>query len=503
MFYFYPKKLDIDVTKLDLNVYLNATDAKRKGINNGDVVVLHFKDGEIGAIAEYTDTLVEPGEIGIPFDIWDRFRFSQEEPIVVELLQQAESVKFIRKKIQGKKLTEQEAYAIVKDMVTHKLTPIEMTYFAASGYCPGFDKEELYYLTKAMVETGVILDFKDVGELVVDKHSIGGLPNKAVTPVLVPILIEMGFVVPNTFSRAITTPAGTGDVVEVLMNVSLDTKQMKRVVKEVGGMLAWGGAVNIAPADDILIQVEKPLHIESYEKFVMSIMAKKIAMGIKYLLIDIPYGRFAKVPEKDVPKVKELFEYIAKRFGIELVIYTRRSYGCDGRGVGPLLEARDVLRILERHPYRPIEVENIVLEMAALIGVLTKKYSDKYEALEEARRILETGLARERFWKIAKAQGTAVVISSESLTPSEYSETLLWEGKEGTVKEFNNRLIVEIARLLGAPADKLAGLYFEVFLGDKVSPKDKVVTLYSSAPLRIKLAKERLKGKLDKLIIVE
>ena len=503
MLYLYPKKLDIDPVGVDINVFIHEETAKRLGINKGDVVVLHFPDGEMGAVVEYTTSLVGPREIGVPAFVWKRFKFSETTPVMVELLQQASSMKYISKKLRGERLNYDEIYAIIKDIADYKLTPVELTYFAASSYCPGFDMQELLYITKAMVETGDKLSFDDLGDIVADKHSIGGIPNKAITPVLVPILINMGMIVPNTFSRAITTPAGTADVLEVLMPVTLTPNQIKATVETVGGCLAWGGALNIAPVDDIIIQVEKVLDIESYDKFVASIMAKKIAMGIKYLLIDVPYGPHAKVPKKDVKKVTDMFKAVADYFGIKLVVFARKTFGLDGKGVGPALEARDVLRILERHIERPIHTENVVLEMAAKLGVLSGLYNDEFEALEKARSILDTGQALETFWEIAKAQGADSVKRSTDIVLGSQKASVVWAGKKGEVVGFNPKKIVEVTRLLGAPADAGAGIYFEVFVGDEVGKADLVAHLYSSTSHRLELGLKRFEELKHQIILVE
>jgi len=480
--YAYPKKLDLDSNR----VLFNEEFAKLHGINRGDLVLLHFRDGEVGAIAEYTDTLVGKGEVGIPVKIWTKYNFSGTNMIVIENLHQSSSVELIRKKFQGEPLTESEIMRIIDDITHYRLTPIEMTYFAAAGYCPGFNKEEMYYLTKAMVETGDRLDFNYLGDLIVDKHSIGGVPNKAITPVLVPILAEMGFLVPNTFSRAITTPAGTGDIVETVMNVTLDVNEIKKTVEQTNAVLAWGGAIDLAPADDILIQVEKPLGVESYDKFVVSILAKKISMGVKYLLIDIPYGRFGKVSKEEASKVGDLFVELGAKFGVKVEPFLRESLGCDGYGVGPILEMRDVLKILERHSNRPLHIENIVLEMASRIGVLTGKFDDSKEALIEARHILDTKRALQKFWQIAKIQGVKDVATLSDLVPGAYSHVVSWEQSPGEIHAFNRDLIVEIARSLGTPVSKGAGLEFNVFVGDVVEKGRAFVTLYAETPYRLK-----------------
>ena len=166
------------------------------------------------------------------------------------------AINAIRRKLIGKKLTYREIFSIMDQIAKQRLGDVLTTYFAASGYSKGFTKEELYYLTKAMVETGEKLHFKGI---VADKHSIGGVPGTRTTLIVVPIVAAAGFIIPKSSSRAITTPDGTADDMEVLSPVTFSKDEIYKIVKKTNACIVWGGSFNIAPADDVLIQVEKPL----------------------------------------------------------------------------------------------------------------------------------------------------------------------------------------------------------------------------------------------------
>ena len=193
----------------------------------------------------------------------------------------------IRKKLIGKKLTYQEYYQIINQIVHGDIGPIITTYFAAAGFTKNFTHQELYYLTKAMVETGDKLKFSGI---VADKHSVGGVPGYRTTPVVVPIIAAAGLKMPKTSSRGITSPAGTADVMEVLTKVVFSPQKIKKMVEKVGACIVWGGTIHLAPADNELIEVGRALSFESYDKVVASVMAKKAAAGATHLVIDIPYG---------------------------------------------------------------------------------------------------------------------------------------------------------------------------------------------------------------------
>src|SRR3989344_715924 len=197
----------------------------------------------------------------------------------------------IRRKLVGNKLSYKEIFSIMDQISQNKLGDVLTTYFAASGFSKGFSDEEIFFLTKAMVETGQKLKFKGI---VADKHSIGGIPGTRTTMIVVPIIAASGFKIPKSSSRAITTPSGTADDMEVLAKVQFSKEKIYEIVKKTKGCIVWGGSFSVAPADDIIINVEKPLLFESYDKIVVSIMAKKIAFGSNHVVIDLPYGDSVK-----------------------------------------------------------------------------------------------------------------------------------------------------------------------------------------------------------------
>jgi len=274
---------------------------------------------------------------------------------MTDIEEQSLALEAIRKKLVGKKLTYRDIFAVMDEIAHNRLGDILTTYFAASGYSNGFTDEELYYLTKAMVETGEVLHFQGI---VADKHSIGGVPGTRTTLIVVPIIAAAGFTIPKSSSRAITTPDGTADDMEILSKIEFSKEKLYEIVKKTGGCIVWGGSVNIAPADDILINVEKPLLFESYDKIVVSIMAKKIAFGSNHVVIDIPFGKSVKVHTAEDAKIlKEKFLYIAKKFNIKLNALIHETEEPAGRGIGPALETRESLRVLEQSHLRPLDLE--------------------------------------------------------------------------------------------------------------------------------------------------
>ena len=407
----------------------------------------------------------------------------------------------IRKKLVGKRLTYKEIYAIMDQISEEKLGDVLTTYFAASGYSKGFTNQELFYLTKAMVETGEKLHFKGI---VADKHSIGGVPGTRTTPIVVSIVAAAGFKIPKSSSRAITTPDGTADDMEILAPVNLTRDQIYKVVEKTNGCVVWGGSFKLAPADDILIQVEKPLLFESYDKILVSIMAKKIAFGSNHVVIDLPYGEMVKVHNiKDAEVLKEKFMYLAKEFKIKIKVLIHKTDEPAGKGIGPVLEMRESLRVLQQKENRPLDLEIRSINLAGtLLDLCIKDSSKKFQ--EEVKKnygnsfgfateMLRSGKAFEKFKEIVKAQGGDPDLESEKLKPGKYSFQVKAE-KKGEIKNLNSKNITIIARILGAPGQKGAGIYLDTKLKDKVEKGDVLYTLYSESVYNLKEGKDSLKN---------
>ena len=154
------------------------------------------------------------------------------------------------------------------------------------------DRDEVFFLTRAMLDVGERLDWNE--SLVADKHCIGGIPGNRTSMLIVPIIATHGMLMPKTSSRAITSPAGTADTMEIFANVDLDISKLHDIVRKHRACLAWGGTTRLSPADDIMIAVERPLGIDSIGQMVASILSKKLSAGSTHLLIDIPVGPTAE-----------------------------------------------------------------------------------------------------------------------------------------------------------------------------------------------------------------
>lgn len=387
------------------------------------------------------------------------------------------AVKAIQKKLLGKELSYKEIFTVMDEIAHERLGDILTTYFVAAGFREGFSTEELYFLTKAMVDTGTRLHFDGI---VADKHSTGGLPGTRTTMIVVPIIAAAGFKIPKSSSRAITTPAGTADVMELLTNVTFSPKEITDIVNDIGACIVWGGKLGMAPADDIIIRVEEPLSFESFDKVIVSIMAKKVAAGTNHLVLDLPYGKTMKIRhKKDAQVIAQKFMRLGKHFDVEVVPYINHSYEPAGQGIGPYLEAIDVLKVLEGRKDRPMALEHKAITIAGiLLDSCYKTQGVTKNGAQEATEILKSGKALKKFLEIVKRQGGDEHVSSLSLRSPAFKIEIPY-AQSGTIKEINTFNLNSIAKVLGAPGDKYAGITLHHKIGDAVGKHDVSITCYS------------------------
>lgn len=415
--------------------------------------------------------------------------------------QTREALEAIRKKLLGQKLNYKEIYAIMDEIAKKNLGNVLTTYFAASGYSNGFNDQELYYLTKAMVETGERLTFQGI---VADKHSIGGVPGTRTTMIVVPIIAAAGFTIPKSSSRAITTPGGTADDMEVLAPVTFTKEKIYEIVEKTNGCIVWGGSFKIAPADDILIKVEAPLLFESYDKILVSIMAKKIAFGSNHVVIDLPYGTSVKVHRlMDAKVLAKKFENLAKRFDVKIKVLIHKTEEPAGRGIGPILETREAIRVLEQSKDKPLDLEIRSLHLAGTLLDLClidsptsfqKEIKETYgNGIGWATHILKEGKALVKMKEIIKAQGGNFHVTSHDLKPGHHHYNVT-APRHGTIKNINSKYLTVIAKILGAPKQKGAGIFLHKKIGEKVVKEDVLYTLYSENAYDLKEAKDSLKN---------
>lgn len=400
------------------------------------------------------------GDIGLPQPALHRLGVKPGDHAHVSIAPPAASLDAVRAKIRGEELTKEEIRAVVDDLAAHRYSDIEVAAFliATSSF---MTTGEVLALTSCMAAAGTQLQWNR--PVVVDKHCIGGIPGNRTTMIVTPIVAAHGLTMPKTSSRAITSPSGTADTMEVLARVDLSEDELRNVVERCNGCIAWGGHVNLSPADDVLISVERPLSIDTPEQMVASILSKKIAAGSTHLLIDMPMGPTAKIRSNiHAQSIRKLFEFVASRLGLVTEVIITDGAQPIGYGIGPALEARDVLAVLDGRPDAPSDLREKSIRLAGRLLERDPLLAGG-RGEQRARELLETGEARKALDRMIEAQGPPP-------RPAPIG-SLVFEApaaRDGVVSQIDCFRIARIARTAGAPSDPGAGIDLQKKLGDLV-----------------------------------
>ncbi len=404
---------------------------------------------------------------------WDTLQAKEGDRILISHPKPLDSLSYIRSKIYGNELKTLEIDQIINDLVKGQLSDIHLTMFLSGIAGNRLNKREILDLTRAMVQTGRRLHWSS--HLIVDKHCVGGLPGNRTTLIIVPIITAFGLMMPKTSSRAITSPSGTADTMEVFAPVNLDIKTMKKVVDRENGCIIWGGTMALSPADDLLIRIEHSMNLDSEGQMVASILSKKIAAGSTHVVIDVPIGPTAKVRSTQEAEIlKNHLKNIAADFSIELgVVFTDGTQPV-GRGIGPALEARDILSVLSCDPAAPQDLRERALTLAGYLLEYSPKVK-KGTGREIAETILNSGQALRKFEAICQAQGGLFTIP---IAP--FTQTIV-ATKTGTITLIDNRHLAQLAKLAGAPKSKSAGVELLTPLSTSVVKGQPLIIVHSES----------------------
>jgi thymidine phosphorylase len=245
---------------------------------------------------------------------------------------------------------------------------------------------------------------------------------------------------------------------EVLAKVELAIDDLRRVVGKHRGCLAWGGSARLSPADDILISVERPLGIDSQGQMVASILSEKLAAGSTDLLIDIPVGPSAKVRQMpEALRLRKLFEFVGDQLGLHLDVIATDGRQPIGRGIGPLLEARDVMQALQNDPQAPSDLRQKGLRLAGRVLEFSPDVRGG-QGFALAPDILDSGRALSKM--------NAIIAQSPR----------------------SNLQMARIARFAGAPMEKGSGVDLLKKLGDVVSKGEPLYRVYAKYPADFQFA---------------
>jgi thymidine phosphorylase len=428
------------------------------------------------------DALLAREEIGLSEAAFRDLGLPEGAPVEATHARAPESVERVRRKLRGEPLSRADFDAILADVCARRYAKPELSMFVLACALRHLDRAELIAFTEAMIACGSRLSFD--GRVIADKHCIGGIPGNRTTMIVVPILAALGLTVPKTSSRAITSSSGTADTMGVLAEVALSPQRIRDVVERTGACIAWGGALDLAPADDVLITVERPMGIDTEGQMIASILSKKKTAGATHALIDIPVGPSAKVRSRAKGEaLAERFRDVATAIGLAVEVVVTEASAPIGRGVGPRLEALDVLAVLERKPEAAVELREKSLYLAARLLECTGTVPDAggYRA---AQQTLDSGRALAKFEEIVAAQGR------REPPPAAPFRAEVGAKRDGRLHAIDCVEINAIAKLAGAPANPAAGLRVLRGVDDVVSRGEPLLEIHSQSRTQLEFARD-------------
>jgi thymidine phosphorylase len=469
---------------------------RSEGFTSRSSVLIRAKGRDaVATLFQVSSDIIGLDEAGLSEAAWTLLGIDEGDPVAVEHPPALVSFSDVRSRIFGNRLEERQFKGIVGDIAGRRYSPIETAAYLTSGSAFPMDEEEMAALTRVMVDVGERLTWSS--KQIVDKHCVGGLPGNRTTPIVVAIAAALGLTMPKTSSRAITSPAGTADTMETLAPVDLDIAQIRRVVELEGGCVVWGGAVSLSPADDLLIRVERVLDLDSEGQLVASVLSKKIAAGATHLVLDIPVGPTAKVRTVEAgQQLAATLSSVAGRFEIETSVVVSDGRQPVGVGIGPSLEAQDVLAVLRRTAGYPQDLQARACALAGAILELAGR-APKNTGAALAARTIESGSAWEKFQRICEAQG-----GLRAPPNAAHTRPLLAE-EDGNVVGVDNRKLARTAKLAGAPGSKAAGLQMHVKIGDRVDVGQPLFTVHAETRGELEYALAYVRANLDVVTVTD
>jgi thymidine phosphorylase len=439
------------------------------------VKVVRIGDGQsvLATLNVVTGPLLAVDEVGLSDTAWTNLHVCDGEVVTLAHSAPLDSLSLVRSKIYGRRLEADAFDAIIRDVAAGRYSDIYLASFITACAGGRLEHREIVDLTRSMIRAGERIQWD--APKVFDKHSVGGLPGNRTSLLVVPIVAVAGLTMPKTSSRGITSPSGTADTMETLAPVDLDLPAMRRVVEREGACLVWGGRARLSPADDVLIRVERPLDLDSPAQLVASVLSKKAAAGVTHVLVDLPVGPTAKVRSyADAERLSVQLRSVGGAIGMDVMPVLTHGAQPIGRGIGPALEARDALAVLQGSPEGPADLRERALLLA---GYLLEMGAVAPAGCGEgmARAILEDGRAWTKFQAICEAQGGMRVPPTAAFTKAVLAP------RSGHVHIVDNRRLGRVAKLAGAPHDPAAGLRLHVRLGEQVTRGQPLYTVHAAA----------------------
>lgn len=400
-------------------------------------------------------------------------------------------VDLIIKKRQNEALTKEEIEFIIQGFTEGTIPDYQMSAFAMAVCFNGMTVEERFYFTKAMVESGDILDLSSIDGITVDKHSTGGVGDTT-TLALGPLVASCGVKLAKMSGRGLGHTGGTLDKLESIpgFQIELSEEQFIDQVNRIG-IAIIGQTKDLVPADKKLYALRDVTGtVESIPLIASSIISKKLAAGAQTIVLDVKVGSGAFM--KDLNSARELAQAmvdIGKAFGRNISAVITNMDEPLGRAVGNSIEVIEAIETLKGNG--PNDFTELVLNLGAHILVNAKVESDFNQAIEMLKAKIASGEALEKMRELIAAQGgDPRVVDDYSLLPQAKYRYEVTANAEGYIKSIDALKVGNYAMLLGAGRktkddviDLGVGVMINRKVGDQVKTDTVIGEIHSNTPL--------------------
>ncbi len=375
-------------------------------------------------------------------------------------------------KLRGEELSGDQIHLLVRDIIAGRHPDAAIAEFLIAAD-RNLTEREIAALARARFEHAEKIVWDEV--IVADKHSLGGIPGSRITMIVVPLVAAHGLAIPKTSSRAITSAAGTADAMETIARIDLTAADVKRVVAQARGCIAWNGRLNHSRLDELMNAITRPRGLDSTRWSVASILSKKLASGSTHVIIDLPHGPRAKSKTRaDAEELAALFMRVGRSLGLVVEAHPSDGRGPVGFGIGPALEVRDVLWVLENDPRAPADLREKALLFAARILAWDPDIGTETAGRARAIDLLRSGHARVVLGRIVEAQGRA----HSPVRPGRFTAAVAADNS-GLVSAVDGWGLAGIARAAGAPRDLGAGIDLKVRAGETVRAGEPLYVIHA------------------------
>jgi len=468
---------DMDLSPLDRVEISSVTDMGRKVIASIHPFV-HGQD-----------------KVGLSKETADDLGVQVEGFISIKAADRPDSLSIIKDRMGGMELTGESMMSVVGDILDDTLSHLEVGQLLGSFYRSDLSMAELYGLTKYLSESGDTYDWG--GGLVAGKGDTFPVPGNGTTPIIVAIVASLGVKMPCLDMRALQTPSSSVDTMEVMSRVDLDLPSIRKVVEARKGCIALSDDLYLAPAEKKLRAMRAASGTDPESVITASLVARNLSLGCRYLIVDMPIGmetRYSSIGLAN--QLSQRLTKLAARFGLRTAV--ELTYGDEpiGNGIGPALEARDVLKVLMNRPDAPVDLmEASLLLTGKLIDLMGQELfgADHRpgDGIEIAKEKLRSGTALGSFKGMIEAQGGNPDTRPENITVSPFLVEIR-SLKEGQLVDYDTRVVNKIARIAGAPQFKGSGIEFYRKARDMVRRNELLLNVHAASEERRAMVYEHL-----------